>query len=300
MSLTAPQFDVLSTLATSSDKPISQRALVKCTHRALGAVNAAMKELQDKKFVCDKRITDKGVEALEPYRVKRAVFLAAGFGSRLIPITFNTPKPLVRVNGTRIIDTLLDAVVAAGITDITVVRGYLAEQFDQLLYKYPMIKFIDNAAYNTANNISSAYCARFLLKNAYVIESDLLLKNPKLITPYQYTTNYLGFHVEKTDDWCFTTGTKGRIVKMGVGGLDCEQMVGISYWNEKDGATIAEDIRTVFEMPGGKERYWDQVALDQYIDKYDVQVRPCYPTDVTEIDTFAELCSIDKLYRISK
>ena len=39
---------------------------------------------------------------LEPYRAKRAIFIAAGFGSRLVPITINTPKPLVRVNGKRI------------------------------------------------------------------------------------------------------------------------------------------------------------------------------------------------------
>ena len=89
-------------------------------------------------------ITPEGREALEPYRVKRALFMAAGFGSRLVPITLNTPKPLVRVHGVRMIDTLLDAVLAAGITEIYVIRGYLSEQFDQLFYKYPMIKFIEN------------------------------------------------------------------------------------------------------------------------------------------------------------
>ncbi len=70
-------------------------------------------------------ITAKGLDELEPYRARRAVFLAAGFGSRMLPITINTPKPLVRVHGKRIIDTLLDAVIAAGITDIYIVNGYL-------------------------------------------------------------------------------------------------------------------------------------------------------------------------------
>ena len=50
-----------------------------------------------------------------------------------MPITLNTPKPLIRVQGRRIIDSLLDAVYAAGIEEVYVVRGYLAEQFDQLL-----------------------------------------------------------------------------------------------------------------------------------------------------------------------
>ncbi|MDP4340079.1 hypothetical protein QR506_24850, partial [Escherichia coli] len=81
--------------------------------------------------------------------------------------------PLIRVHGQRIIDSLLDAVLAAGIEDILIVRGYLAEQFDQLLYKYPMVKFIDNPLYNEANNISSILAAGDILSNAYVLESDL-------------------------------------------------------------------------------------------------------------------------------
>ncbi len=72
------------------------------------------------------------------------------------------------------------------------VRGYLGEQFDQLLRKYPMIKFLENPLYNEANNISSIVVAKDLLSNAYVIESDLLLSNPALLTKYQYHSNYLG------------------------------------------------------------------------------------------------------------
>lgn len=61
------------------------------------------------------------------------------------------------------IDTLLDAVVRVGIEELIIVRGYLYEQFDQLLYKYPNIKFIENFEYNEANNISSANKVKYLL-----------------------------------------------------------------------------------------------------------------------------------------
>ena len=61
------------------------------------------------------------------------------------------------------IDTMLDAVYAAGIEEVVVVRGYLGEQFDQLLYKYPGIRFVENPlAIMETNNISSAFCARNL------------------------------------------------------------------------------------------------------------------------------------------
>ena len=65
-----------------------------------------MKELVEIGYVVGGSITNDGVNALEPYRAKRAIFIAAGFGTRLVPITFNTPKPLVRVHGVRIIDRL--------------------------------------------------------------------------------------------------------------------------------------------------------------------------------------------------
>ena len=130
---------------------VSQRELAAETDISLGTVNKIMAEFSENGLVCGGVITEAGIQALEPYRVKRAVFMAAGFGSRLVPITLNTPKPLVRVKGKRIIDSLLDAVVSVGIEEIYLVRGYLAEQFDQLLYKYPMIRFIENPAYNDAN-----------------------------------------------------------------------------------------------------------------------------------------------------
>lgn len=292
--ITKKQFDVLVYLAENSKKE-TQRTIAQKTGMSVGTVNKVITELTTDGIISNGGITEKGRDVLEGFRVKRAVFIAAGFGSRLAPITFNTPKPLVRVKGKRIIDSLLDAVIAQGITEIYIVRGYLGEQFDQLLYKYPMIKFIENPVYNEANNISSAYCASYLLKNAYVMEADLLLYNPSLITKYQYSSNYLGVKVDKTNDWClYEEG--GRITKLAIGGVDCYHMFGISYWSEEDGAKLVEDIKDVYQAPGGKERYWDQVALEYHIDNYDVSVRKCSFDDIIEIDTFNELKKIDKTY----
>ena len=114
MELTKKQFDVLVALA---EEKLSQRELEERTGYSLGTVNKVVRELCDVGYVSDGALTAAGLSALEPYRAKRAVFIAAGFGSRMVPITLNTPKPLVRVNGKRIIDTLLDAVVAAGIEE---------------------------------------------------------------------------------------------------------------------------------------------------------------------------------------
>jgi CTP:phosphocholine cytidylyltransferase-like protein len=299
MELTRAKFDILTYLENTDDDELSptQRDIAKKTALSLGTINKALAQLSEMQLINQNRITAKGLQALEPYKVKRAIFIAAGFGSRLVPITLNTPKPLVRVKGIRIIDTLLDAVTAAGISEIIIVRGYLGEQFDQLLYKYPGISFLENPLYNEANNISSAMCVRYQLQNAYMLESDLLLKNSHLITKYQYTSNYLGVPTERTDDWCFET-KNGAISKLRVGGTNCHHMFGISYWNANDGSRLAEHIKQVYEMPGGKERYWDQVALEYFIKEYTVEVRECCFDDIIEIDTFSELKKLDETYRI--
>ena len=294
--LTKKQFDILTTIECLGGFE-TQRQLAEKTEMSLGIVNKTLSALAAGGYIADRRITAKGLEALEPYRVKRAIFIAAGFGSRMVPITLNTPKPLVRVKGQRIIDSLRDAVVAVGIEEIYLVRGYLAEQFDQLLYKYPNIKFIENPAYNEANNISSLMCVRSLLQNAYVFEGDMLLSNKALVTKYQYSSNYLGVPVSVTDDWCFET-KNNQITKVSVGGTNCHQMIGISYWTAEDGKKLEEHIAAVYNAPGGKEKYWDQVPLEFYLHEYKITVRPCTFEDIIEIDTFRELKQIDPTYDV--
>ena len=290
------QFDILAEF-TDPHKKLSQRSVAERTGYSLGTVNNTLKSLTDCGLIRGGVITAEGLAALEPYRVKRAVFLAAGFGSRMVPVTLNTPKPLVRVCGRRLIDGLIDACLAVGIEEICIVRGYLGEQFDQLLYKYPMIRFIDNPLYNEANNISSALCVRDLLENAYVLEADLYLKNPLLLRRYHYQSNFLAIPKERTDDWCFEL-TDGIITKEKVGGLNCLQMVGISYWSRQDGQKLCEDIKSAYEQPGGKEYYWEQVPLVVFKDRYKVAVTECRDEDIVEIDTFSELKQIDPSYDV--
>ena len=139
-------------------------------------------------------------------------------------------------------------------------------------------------------------CARFLLQNAYVLESDLLLKNQKLIKKYLFSSNYLGVPANRTDDWCFET-RNGIITKVRVGGLNCHHMFGISYWDKNDGAKLADHIKQVYEMPGGRERFWDMVPLEYFIKDYSIEVRECTFDDIIEIDTFNELKSLDETYR---
>ena len=297
MDITYNEFEIL-TCIEKENRELSQREISKATNLSLGTVNKTITNFLERKLINeDNLITKEGLNSLKPYRVKRAIFLAAGFGSRMVPITLNTPKPMVLVNGKRIIETLLDAVVKAQIEEIIIVTGYLSEQFEVLLKKYPNIKFVYNDKYNEMNNISSAYMVKDKFQNSYVLESDLVLYNPNIIRKYEYYSNFLGKKVEVTDDWCFES-KNGIITKEKLGGYNCHQMYGISYYDEEDGKKIEKDIDKVFNMPGGKEKYWEQVILDVCKNNYKIHVRECHEGDIIEIDTFNELKQIDKTYDV--
>lgn len=230
----------------------------------------------------------------DPYIAERAIVLAAGRGERMRPLTDEMPKPMVRVDGRRIIDTLLAALAAAGIPEIYVVRGYLGEKFDALKEEYPTLHFIDNPHWHEANNISSLLAAGDLVENAFVVEGDLFLQNPSLLSREQQGTNYLAIPVKETTDWCFFPDEAGVIRRMAVGGTDCWKMVGISYWTTEDGRKLAQSIRRLYETPGGAARYWDEAALSADIEDFSVHVRACTAEDVQEIDTLAELETLRK------
>lgn len=294
------QYELLTFIEKNGCREYSMRFL----SDSIGISNIVIsRELEEtvKRGLVDKNglelsLTSNGYEALEPYRVKKAVIMAAGFGSRMMPATADRPKPLVTVNGIRIIDTLLDALVGVGITDITLVRGYKKEKFDEILVKYPFLKLVDNDIYDQTNNISSAMAVLDEIDNCYLCEADLYISNPDIITKYQYCSNILGSYSLETDDWSFKQ-TDGYITDYQKGNTYCYNYYGISYWTAEDSAKLRSDFRDVYENENdGKDYFWEFIPLVLRKEKYKVEIRPCLKADVMEIDNYYELVQLDTSY----
>lgn len=231
------------------------------------------------------------------YEAKRAVILAAGFGSRMVPVTLDRPKPMVRVNGVRIIDTILDALLEAGIEDITIVRGYKKECFDELLEKYPSLRFIDNDLYEKTNSISSAWAAINQIKDGcYICEADLLIVNPEVIRKYHVSSDYLGSYARETDDWSLEE-VDGRAVNYRKGNTNCFNCYGISFWTPEDCDKLRRDIESVWHEEGGRDVFYEFVPLVLRKDNYHVKIHECQKGDVIEIDSFQELVALDHSYK---
>ncbi len=125
--------------------------------------------------------------------MKCACILAAGMGSRLKKLTQDNTKCMISVNEEKLIDTILETLISAGIDNVYVVTGYQAENLEIYLnQKYPNtnLTFIRNDIYATTNNIYSFKLALpFVCKHDEIIliESDLWIDKDTAINFIQDT-----------------------------------------------------------------------------------------------------------------
>ena len=295
------EFEILSYLEREGQISRSIRSLADTLCLSGGTVLSVLDALEARELIrrTDQNlsITSYGLDALEPYRVKRAIIVAAGFGSRMMPATADKPKPMVTVNGVRIIDTLLDALVKVGITDIVVVGGYQFEKLKELLQKYPFIRLLNNTHYESENNISSAIIALdYMRDGCYFCEADLYISNPEVILKYQYSSNILGAYSMETDDWSFKM-QDGCVSEYKKGNTFCYNYYGISYWTPEDCKKLCADWAEVYSAPEGKDLFWEFVPFINKRSNYRVEIRPCRKQDIIEIDNYYELAQLDPMYR---
>ncbi|MBR1796730.1 MAG: NTP transferase domain-containing protein [Clostridiales bacterium] len=301
MSLNRCEFEILAFLEHNGEGEYSIRNLSDKLCISGTAITNSINEMSSKGLIAlnenTMTITKKGLDALEPYKVKRAIVVGAGFGSRMMPATEDRPKPMVKVNGVRIIDTLLDALVAVGIEDITVVGGYKFEIMEELLDKYPFVRLINNTRYEVENNISSALLSMdHFYGGCYFCEADLYITNPDIIRKYQYSTNILGSWSLETDDWCYKC-VDGYLDDYKKGGTYCYNYYGISYWTDEDSSKLKQDWVELHNGADGKDLFWEFPAFVYRKEKYKVEVRPCDKQDIMEIDNYYELQQLDPTYR---
>ena len=208
-------------------------------------------------------VTRKGYEFLKPYKVDCAVIMAAGFGSRFVPLTFETPKGLLEVFGEPMMERQIKQLISAGISDIAVIVGYLKEKFDYLTDKYGC-KLIYNPEFESKNNISSIHAARDYLRgrNAYILSSDHWIRE-NIFHAYEGAAWYASRHFSgETSEWVLLTDKKGRITDTYAGGRDCECMYGPAYFSREFSEHFLPVLEKEYSMPGTSDYYWEDVFKD--------------------------------------
>ena len=232
----------------------------------------------------------------ETHIVKQAIIMAAGIGKRMQPLTFETPKPLVKVNGVRMIDTVVDGLRENGIYEIYVVVGHLKEQFFEW-GKDKGVQIIENPYFDTCNNISSLYVAREHLGDCIILDGDQIIYNTSILDPRFTLSGYNAVWCEgDTNEWLMDV--ESGVVKncSRTGGSHGWQLYSISRWTAKDGEKLKRHLEYEFDH-GNRQIYWDDVAMFCHFEEYKLGIKEMQDCDIIEIDDLEELVAIDHSYQ---
>lgn len=224
----------------------------------------------------------------------RAIILAAGMGTRLRPLTNDTPKGLVKVKGISMIEREIENLREIGIDEIIVVTGYLKDKFNYLKDKYG-VKLIHNDKYDVYNNLYTMYLVREYLEDAYVLESDIYMNRNVLDININKTTYFGAKEFNFENEWIFEADTNNIIKEMYVGSSEEDIILkGISYWTKKDGKYISKKIEDAVNNNGFDNLYWDEIVIEN-ISNIEIELKVLKDDDVFEIDSINDLRKVEDI-----
>lgn len=282
----------------------TQRELSQALDLSLGTINTLIRECTDRRLIAAGKsvagtyeLTAAGDEYLEQFRVDGALIIAAGFGSRFVPLTFELPKGLLEVFGERMIERQIRQLHEAGITDITIAVGYLKEKFEYLIDKYG-VKLLYNPEYSCKNTLTTIYRAREILagRNMYVIPSDNWMRN-NMFHAWECGSWYSSVFMKgDTSEWALSFNKKGRITDVQVGGRDAWVMYGPALFSAEFTEQFLPLLGRSYQTPGTEQFYWEDVYM-RHVDLLEMDVNRQPKDQVYEFENLEELRRFDPRYQ---
>ena len=281
------EMDILSSLFM--EPFVNQRILSELTGHSLGIVNKSIKSLIEQEYLDDKiSLTSKAKLEFKKKAPKNAIILAAGFGMRMVPINFETPKALLEINGEPLIERIIKQLQEVGIKDITIVVGFLKERFEYLIDEYD-VELIVNEEYAIKNNLHSIYLASDKIHNTYIIPGDIWCSCNPFRKNELYSWYMVSDIVDNESDVRVNRKMELVTVPKQSGG---NSMIGISYLTGEPADIIRERIKEFALNKRYDGAFWEETLYEK--DRMIVQARVVHATNVVEINTYEQLRELDE------
>lgn len=277
--------DILQTLVY--EPFINQRILSETSGHSLGVVNCSIKNLIAAGYLDDYiHPTEKAKEFLEASAPRNAIILAAGFGMRMVPINTSTSKGLLEVHGEPLVERIIKQLHEVGVTDITIVVGFMKEQYEYLIDQYH-VDLVVNPDYAGKNNLHSLSLVADRIHNTYIIPCDIWCDS----NPFNRTELYSWYMVSDLIEEESGVRVNRKMELVTIPEKDPgNAMIGISYLLESEASIVRRKLR---EMDNDKytESFWEETLYKK--DRMIVQARVVRSSDVVEINTYEQLRDLD-------
>ena len=225
----------------------------------------------------------------------RAIILAAGLGTRLRPMTDNTPKALIKVKDKPLVEYQIEYLKEKGIDEIIVVVGYLHEQFDYLKEKYG-VKLVFNEKYAEYNNFYSLYLVKDYLADSYVIDADNYLFKNMFRSDINRSTYFSVYREDCENEWFLIYGDDYKVKDIIVDSKAGRILSGVSFWDKETAEKINKFIDFAYDSNEFMDLYWENMVKDN-ISELDVYVEELEANSIYEIDSVKDYNKLEKILR---
>lgn len=281
------EMDILSSLLVESF--INQRILSEVTGHSIGVVNKSIKNLIKNGYLDDDvRLTAKAREELRLRSPRNAIILAAGFGMRMVPINMETPKALLEINGETLIERVINQLHEVGITDISVVVGFLKDRFEYLIDEYG-VELIVNEEYTTKNNLHSLALVAEKISNTYIVPGDIWCDKNPFKRNELYSWYMVSDLVDDSSDVRVNRKMELVTVPQQNGG---NAMIGIAYLVNEQSKVVRQRLKSFDSDRRYEGMFWESVLYEK--DRMIVPARVVHASDVVEINTYEQLRELDE------
>ncbi|HPR17209.1 MAG TPA: phosphocholine cytidylyltransferase family protein [Candidatus Cloacimonadota bacterium] len=233
----------------------------------------------------------------------RAILISAGTGSRLYPLTKNTPKSLLEVgDGLTLLEAQLHSIQEAGIKNVTIIIGYRAEQIEAKLQNYQhdlKITTVFNPFYDVSNNLISVWMARHFMQDEFItINGDDMFTTSVLTNLMKSKHNITMVMDEKEsydEDDMKIVHNDGQVLEVSKKIDPAKangESVGIIKFSGHGPQIYVNMLEEMVRLPENRNVFYLK-AIQQIIDKgYPVHYAKCNPNDWGELDFHPDLMLI--------